>query len=315
MTTPVWRQVLVIAVAFATTGVLRVLHVDDAYLSRSGQQLPSDAINSPGSAMLRVLAAQHPLALADLAWLEIVQEIGQADRASAGRWDRVENFAAIAVDLDPRYFVVYHSVGLNLSVHAHRLEASDKILLRGIEALPERWEFTMALGYNAYFVRGDAELGSEYVRQAAETPGSPKYLAPLAGRMKFHGGDEEGAIGLLEGMLPHLDESTREDVESRILILKSERRLLAYDAACKSFLAEHGRVPRDGVEVFELGLVKSDPRDLMGAPITFDASCIARTTSSTLREFEARARVGSLGRPSTLPESELDTRVTQPTSP
>jgi hypothetical protein len=287
---------MTLRVSAATVGLLaaatalRLGLVDAQHEARRTSDVSDDVLGSPGAPLLAAVTFEHSLAVADMTWLSIVQELGRPN--VSGIWDRVTRWTDIAVDLDRRYFTVYHSVGINLSVYAQRVDDSDRLVLRGYRELPHRWELPMILGYNAYFVRGDAALGSMYIAEAAKLPRAPVFLAPLAGRMRFHGGDELGAISLLEEMALSLEGAARDEIMSRIALLKSEPRLQAYDVACKQYEQANGHRPT-AQQLHEQGVVPFPPQDYLDNPITFDDSCIARTAMTKVREFEARARVGS----------------------
>jgi hypothetical protein len=284
----------------------RVGWIDAAGLARAETQAAdTDVLTSPGPALLQGVAFEHPLAWADLTWLGIVQEIGRAKSLSEAAWDRVERWSAIATDLDPKYYTVYHSTAVNLTIHAHRLEASDRILLKASKALPARWEFPFLLGYNAYFFHGDGILASDYLVEASKLPNAPAFLAPLSGRMRYHGGDEAGAIALLEMLMETLDGPAREDVKERLLVLKSEPRLRAYDAACLRHRGATGQQPTPQ-QLFEQGAVHEEPKDLLGFDLRFDEKCIARSQMIRIREAEARKRVGSGGTSNELEVRPID---------
>lgn len=281
------------AAAAAATAVVRVLELDQ----RSAQQ--SDGLRildapSPGPSSLALLSLEHPLAAADLTWLGVVQDLGRAKTITGSAWSRVEHGGHIATDLDPRYFTVYHATAVNLAVYAQEIPAAEALLLKGRENLPDRWEFPMLLGYIAYFMRGDAKLASDYTQEASRYPEAPRFLAPLAGRMLFQAGDERGAITLLELMAATLEGPAREEVESRLIALRSEPRLSAYDRACKHYRAKTGRLPADGKTLYREGWVSEEPQDDFGEEITLDAACVSRTVMVPVREFEARRRIGSL---------------------
>jgi hypothetical protein len=285
--------------AFASAGLLaaaitlRFSVIDPRFAARQEVPLAADVLKSPGVDVLRLATAEHALLAADLTWLAIVQELGRAETVSEATWDRVERWSDIATDLDPRYFTVYHSVAVNLTVYTERVAASDRVLHKGWRVLPNRWELPLLLGYNAYFIHGDAEVASDYIARASQLPQAPFFLAPLAGRMRFHSGDEFGAIELLEYMLPHLEGRPREEAQTRLMLLKSEQRMRRFDAACKTYREQRGALPESGQAVVDAGLIEEPPSDELGAPITFDEDCVARTEHLRVREFEAKKRVGS----------------------
>jgi hypothetical protein len=286
------RFLVLIILFWAGSLSVRALALDEQYRSRLAQRPDSDVLRSPGVPVLHLVSLEHRLAAADVTWLAIVQEIGRAEFVTDAGWDRVERWSEIATDLDRLYFTVYHSTGVTLSVWAKRLEASNRILTKGAAELPQRWELLLVLGYNAYFVAGDAALGSDFMRRASQIEDSPRFLAALAGRMRYHAGDEEGAIELLEELIPQMEGLAREDAESRLKLLLTERRLRRFDDACALFKINRGALPASGREVVDAGLIDEPPQDYFGGEISFDDRCIARTKMAKVREFEAKMRVG-----------------------
>lgn len=284
------RVIWLAAACWLLTVLLRTQHLDQAFdLERAQVSAEGDFIQSPGREVLRLAAFEHALAWADFIWLAMVQETGK----EKPDWNRVVRWTGVGTDLDPKYFTIYHAAAIHLSVFGKRVEDADALLLKGWNELPLRWQLPMLLGYNAYFVRGDALSGSDYMRAAADTPGSPVFLAALAGRMRYHGGDAAGAIEMLESMLPALDGDARRDAEERILLLRSEPILAAYDRACRAYLKAVGEVPT-AAQLFREGYVEVPPRDLLGYEVYMDSGCIARTEVIRIRESEAiRERLGT----------------------
>jgi len=294
MSSSVFRYLL-FAVALVASLGLRIFIVDPAYRTqRRLQQESPRALRSPGPVILGLTSLEHRLALADIVWLDIVQALGQKDQTL---WRHLDRQAEIATDLDPRYFTIYHSLGVVLAVWGKLVDASDRILKKGEAALPERWELPVLLGYNAYFIHGDAGAASEYMRRAAMQPGAPRFIGALAGRMRSHKGSvEEGieeGIVFLDALIPTLSGPAKVDAEERRTLLVSERILRQYDNACMSFRLLNGstRIPLPK-ELYLMRWTEDPPFDLFGSAIDLDMQCIAHTEMMTVREFEAKQRVG-----------------------
>lgn len=299
------RAPLVLAVLlFGAALWVRTGCVDPQFQARQSTDAGQDAFRSPGRQVLAWSTLQHPLMFADLLWLAIVQHLGSQEVATDAGWSRVERWSNIATDLDPKYFNLYHAPALHLALYGKRIDASDRLLLKGWAELPHRWELPFTVGYNAYFERGDPRLGAEYMLAASRLPRAPAYLAALAGRMRYQAGDHQGAIEMLEMMLPDLDGPALRDAEERLAILRSQPRFEAYDRACEVYLARTGTVPRSGEELHRMGLVDEPPFDLLDHPIRFEGNCTARTDASKIREHEALEK---LKRP-----SELQLEATEP---
>lgn len=277
----------------AATSV-RFVHLEDFAASRrENTRLDDDLLRSPGPEALHVASMEYSHLWAELLWLQIVGELGKPSESGPASWDRVERLSNIAVDLDQKYFSVYHATSIHFIAFARRVEPARKLLLKARDQLPERWEFPFLLGYLEYFLAGDAQAASTWWELATTLPDVPRFVPSLAARSRFHAGDEAGAIALLEEMIESLEGPQRIDAEIRLKLLRSEVKLRNFDAACLKFQAANGRRPKDGAELVEAGFIHDEPLDLLGNPITIEEGCKAKTVELRVREDEARHRVGS----------------------
>lgn len=279
-------------VALGATIAMRIAVVDPQAETRHNRPLPKAALESPGPEILHLVSFEQRHGVADLVWLGIVEELGSSPKEhQVASWDWIEREARIGTDLDPKYFIIYYASAVQLTAWAQDADRSDSIASRGKAALPLRWEFPFLLGYNAYFLRKNGILASDHWNDAVLLPDAPRFMPSLAARARFHGDDELGAIQMLEEMLTFLqDGPQREDAETRLQLLKSEFRERSYDEACKKFLADKGRRPQDGKELYEAGYTKEPPVDYLDNPISIDENCIARTPLTQVREHEAMKR-------------------------
>lgn len=273
---------------------LRAAVVDRQAEGRAHTELSREVMTSPGPDVLRLLALQHPHAVADMVWLQLVQLLGEHEASQPAMADRIERWSIIASDLDPLYFGVQYYSAVVLIAYAGRVEASDRLARRGEVNLPLRWEFPFLLGYNAYFVHGKPNVAAQHWIRSARLPGVPRYVPSLIARSKFQSGHQEEAMALLERMMevfppgPH-----REDAEIRLKLLRSEVTVLtAYDRACKAVQEAEGRIPTP-VELYSSGAVRYPPKDLLGKEVYFDDDCRARTELIKVREDEAAQRIGA----------------------
>lgn len=277
-------------VAFALATAARTSLVDPQFDARQNVRINRDLLESPGAQWLDAITIEHRLGAADLMWLAIIQNLADVSRTTDADWDRVVRWTNIATDLDPRYFTIYHSVAICLSIIAKRPDESDVILMKGRTHLPQRWELPFVMGFNAYFHRTDPIAGSELMATAGKLPKAPAYVTALSGRMRFQAGDEDAAIQMLESMAAELDEAGKANVEERIKMLKSEHRFRVYDQACKRFEEANGRLPKEPQELVLLGLVNEPPVDYLDSPIILDENCRATSKIIHTREAEAKER-------------------------
>jgi hypothetical protein len=286
-----WHVLLAMSgTALAATTLFRVVIVDEqARVDRENNRLREEVLSSPGPETLRVASLEHPLLAADLLWLQIVQDIGRPIEGGEANYDRLQRWADVAVDLDPRYFTIYHAAAIQLMVFAKRPDAAEALLMKGRRVFPEAWELPFLLGYNAYFLHGDPESAAEWWEETTRLPNIPHFVPSLAARARFQAGDELQAIAMLESMVEFLEGPHREDAVIRLKLLRSEPRLRLYDQACLVFQERNGRRPKDGAEIYAAGLVNEPPEDLLGDPITIDEKCRAHTAQIFVREDEAAA--------------------------
>ncbi|MBK6683066.1 MAG: hypothetical protein IPG45_01215 [Deltaproteobacteria bacterium] len=267
--------------AFAGATVLRVVALDPAYVSRP--VLPPENLASPGRQALSLVSFEHPLGVADLVWLRVCGAIGPAaEDVRSPEWNTVLSGAHTATDLDPNYEVIYDAAATVMAVWGERADEAEALLLKGSKDLPESWRLRLLLGYINFFMRNDAVQGADWFQRAAEIPGAPRYLAALAGRLRFYAGDEEGAVRMLESMVDNLVGPAKEDAIWRLKALRSEPRLRRFDAACEATRLKLGRLP-SLEEVLASGLVSEAPVDEFGGTLFFDENCQAKTSEISRR--------------------------------
>ena len=284
--------VVVSAALLVVTILLRYHLVDPQADSRQKQIVDTNVLTSPGPDLMKIAAVEHRHMWADLFWLEIVQQLGTREKLIDSVWPKVHQWAHIATDLDGLYETIYRAVSVHLTVYAKRIKESDEIAEKGWKNIPSAWQLPLMIGYNAYFESGNAARGSEYIYHASRIPGSPRYLPALAGRMQFHSGDEQGAVEVLEMMIPTLEGPAKRDAIYRMKAMKSEPRLRLFDEACQKFLADTGTTAKTGEQLVSAGYLNAVPADEFGSAIVFSKSqeCLAVTEEIDIRESQAKER-------------------------
>lgn len=261
---------------------------------------------SPGREALQVVGFELAPALSDLVWLEMVQRIGASRRVKEEVVEATAALSTWATDLDPRHFLAYYAPATIASSYAGLVDVSDALAERGFDQLPHRHQFPFLLGWNDYFVRGDALAASEHWLEASRIEGAPRYLASLAGRARRQAQGPEEALRTLDALIRQLPPGpSRQLAEERAKIIRSEPILEAYDAACQRYYALEGEAPPSAATLMLRGLAQVPPVDLLGHPIELDLErdadfelpavgtattgfyCRARTAVIRLREDEA----------------------------
>jgi tetratricopeptide (TPR) repeat protein len=229
----------------------------------------------PDGRVLRAVSMGQRHALADYYWLALIQHIGAAADAKAPRWDAVFPVANLVTDLDPRYGYAYQEAGGVLSGLAGRVDLSNKILLKGLEAVPDRWQLYWNLGFNKYFYEGDLAAAARYFQQAAEI-GKRPHLAFKVSALALDAGGPEGyalAIHALEVALQEPDaDPLREHLEHRLLQARTFQVLARVEQAAEAFRATAGRWPLGVSELVVSGRLPAVPPDPAGGAIELDPS-------------------------------------------
>jgi hypothetical protein len=277
---------------------LRIVWVDPLASDREDYAIAKEALPSPGPRVLDLMSLEHPQLLADLLWLQIVQILAEPT-VDAAVVDRLVRWTELATDVDPGYYVVYYAGGIHLAVYAGRPDASDGLLRKGRRSIPDRWELPYLLGYNAYFMHGDPKGAAALWLESSKLPKVPFFVPSLIARSTYQSGAKEEAEHFLEVMIANTpDGPHRNDAITRLAILRSDPILTEYDQACVQIKLAEGRQPTPK-EIFERGLTRHEPFDLLGKEIYLDRNCRARTELIAVREDEAAQRVGIFKRNTT----------------
>jgi hypothetical protein len=236
----------------------------------------------PSAEVLALVSMNQALALADLAWLDAIQNFGSDDND----WPRIKYVVNLAADFDPRYLTVFDAGGLMLGLYAKDYDAAETLLIKGTKSIPDSFKLPFLIGYLEFFERHRPEVAADWMQKAGALPGAPRHLAALAGSLRARNGDMSGGIALLQSTIPRLTGAAREEAEWRLKAMQSEVRFLRFDAVCPKYKFRYGVPPTTGAELVQAGFIDEPAVDEFGEPITIDTECIARSKQVDKREFE-----------------------------
>lgn len=137
---------------------------------------------------------------ADVYWIRTIQHYGR-QRLSRAPGDRdysvLHPLLDLTTSLDPYFDIAYRFGAIFLSERQPggpgRPDLAETLLLKGIAAQPDKWQFYHDIGFIHYWTLGDPETASVWFRRAAERPGAPGWLAPVAAAMLTQGTDRASA--------------------------------------------------------------------------------------------------------------------------
>lgn len=229
-----------LCVLFATAAHL--FHLEAVERSRTASESDVPVLLLPDATAVRWGALGQRTTAADLYFLRLVQYVGTPSAEAAG-WPQLLPLAELITDLDPEFGYAYETAGVLLS-SKHRPDESDRILEKGMAAVPGRWQLPFFASYNHWYLREDYEAGARLLLRAAGIPGSPAYLSKLAARLYSSAGKLNAGLAYVDTMLgQELPENLRKELAKRRLELVAEQDLQTLEAAIAAYRTREGTLP------------------------------------------------------------------------
>jgi tetratricopeptide (TPR) repeat protein len=227
----------------------------------------------PRGDQLRAVSLGQRLLLSDLYWLKLVQYVGENYLGQGQRWEALYPLADLVTDLDPRHAYAYQIAGSNLGGLAHRYDEAERILKKGMQALPDRWTFYFVMATNKFLYEGDFEAAARYARRAAEVGHRP-YLALLAANLSLVAGseqEEQAAEQFLVESLRQVDTpELRNELQQRLVKVRTFALLGRLERARDQLTAAQGRRPASLAELARAAGLDPAPADPAGGRIEYD---------------------------------------------
>ena len=237
----------------------------------------------PKGEYLKMAALGYRQLVADMLWLQVVQQMGVRQQTSEGYlW--IYRATDTLTDLDPKFAYAYQAVGSVLGVWGGRPHESVAILRKGIEHNPTVWELPFFVGYDYFYELQDMTSAAAYFKMASELPGAPKYLSGLTARMLVQAGNPEAALEFLERMYQQAqDDRAKAALTRRIADVTVERDLRLLEEAVRRYQTAHGRLPRSLEELVTGGILARLPEDPGGGAYELNAGN-GSVTSTRVRD-------------------------------
>ena len=217
---------------------------------------------------------------ADVLWLRLLQVLGKK-KNTTDEYDWIYHAMDVITTLDTHYDYVFYVGGVVLTNLANRVDLSNRLLEKGFKENPTVWNIPFLLGYNHYFILGDASKAAEYIAAAARLPGGPSYLPGLASRMYAEADNPETALQFLETLWRQTqDAETREVLEKRAKEIMIERDIRLLELSVKQYKAVHGHLPGKLHDLIISGHLTQMPQEPFGGIYELDAES-GKVTSST----------------------------------
>jgi tetratricopeptide (TPR) repeat protein len=226
----------------------------------------------PDGQALRVASMGQRQLLASAYWLKTVQYMGDVG-LGGGDWRALYPLADITTDLDPRFGYVYQVAGSNLAGLAHRYDEADRILLKGMQNVPDRWSLPWTHAVNKFLYQRDFATAAEYARRAAEI-GKRPHLALLAANLSLVADDDSEYaaaeavldVAIAQAAVPEL----RAELEQRRVKVRTFQALSRVERALAELQRRTGRRPMLLLDLLAAGVLPEIPLDPSGGTLAYD---------------------------------------------
>ena len=151
-----------------------------------------------GAAMDR-MAMEFDAVAADVYWIRALQVYGgeRLIKTRPRNYDLLYPLLDLATTLDPYFTIAYRFGAIFLSEPVPggpgRPDQAQALLQKGLKAEPTKWQYYHDVAFVHYWHLKDYKAAATWFQRAADQPGAPNWLGPIAAVMLNAGGDRASA--------------------------------------------------------------------------------------------------------------------------
>ena len=286
MNRPWWVRPVAVTVAltalvvvFVTTSVVR----DRTYAASAAE---TELLYVPSGEIVERMALSFDSLVADIYWIRVIQYYGGTKRSESveKNYDLLGPLLDITTTLDPGFKAAYRFGAIFLTESypngPGRSDLAVALLEKGIDAMPDRWEYYMDIGFIYYWWLQDYETAGSWFERAAEVPGASWWLRSLAANTLAAGGSLESSRMLWQQVYDSADNNwIRTEAARRLTQLRALDDINQLIALAVRFNRQAGRPPRGWDELIQAGLLARLPLDPTGLPYVLDVENGAMSVS------------------------------------
>lgn len=216
----------------------------------------------------RRMALSYDMIAADVYWIRAIQHFGGVRRSESDAKDYPLLFPLldVATGLDPYFNIAYRFGAIFLSQPRPggpgRPDLAEKLLLKGLEASPHKWEYMHDIGFVHYWARHDYQTAAEWFEKGSRLPGAAWFLKPLAAVTLVQGGQRSTSRLIFQ----HLAESgesewVRSDAQRRLRQLDAMDAMDALRQVVDRYRARGGGPPLTWERLVQARYLRAVPRD------------------------------------------------------
>jgi tetratricopeptide (TPR) repeat protein len=246
---------------------------------------PKPSVDRPELLYVRSPAAARRLVVgyqgiaADVYWIRAIQHFGQ-ERLSPPTHVRTYALLYPLLDLtttlDPYFSIAYRFGAIFLGEPypdgPGRPDLAAALLRKGLAAQPDKWQYMQDLGFVYYWHLRDFKTAAAYFQQAAEIPGAPTWLRPLAAVTLAEGGNRESARALFQQLAQSEEPWLRDSARLRLAQLDAMDTIDVLRPKVEAYRRKHPGEPVTWQRIAAAGLLPGVPLDSSSTPFALDAA-------------------------------------------
>jgi tetratricopeptide (TPR) repeat protein len=254
-------------------------------MARDGMPPLPQPVGTSGLLYLRSPEAARRIALgydalaADLYWIRAIQHYGGARLAASSDYpfDQLYPLLDLTTSLDPRFDIAYRFGAIFLSEHPPngpgRPDLAIALLRKGLQAQPERWQFAHDIAFVYYWWLQDYKEAADWFARAAEIPGSPPWLKPVAAVTLAQGGSRDSSRQLWQQIRDEAEHDwLRDQAEHRLRQFHAMDQIDAIQRVVSEYALRFGAPPRSWADLLRAGYLRGVPVDPAGNEYVLDSA-------------------------------------------
>lgn len=264
---------LVLLSLFGAVVVLQVVRERRAPLP----EISAEVLYVQSPAAMKRLALSYHMILADLYWIRTVQHYGRTKLSEAAdkKYDLLYPLLDLTTSLDPYFSIAYRFGSIFLAeplpAGAGRPDQAIALLEKGLEAQPTHWGLAQDIGFVYYWWAQDYRKAAEWFQRAADIPGAPVWMAPLAAVTLAKGGDRPSSRFLWQQLERTVDDEwTRNHARTRLRQLDAMDAIAQLEEIARTYQTRVGTPPEDWAALVRAGMLRGIPLDPDGLPYVLD---------------------------------------------
>ena len=292
LTGPWWERPTSFAVGLATLVALFVWSAEVRDRVYAASRVETRLLYIPDGEVLDRMALSFDALLADVYWIRALQHYGGTKRSEDEEksYELLGPLLDIATTLDPRFNAAYRFGSIFLTEGypngPGRPDLAIALLQKGIEEMPDKWQYYMDIGFIHYWWLQDYDTAASWFEKAADVPGASPWLRSLAANTLATGGSRESSRTLWQQIYDAADHDwIRDESARRLTQLQALDDIDGLIEAAQRFVEQSGRPPRSWEELIDAGLLPGFPVDPTGRPYVMDFTSATINVSSDSELF------------------------------